>query len=265
MESLSDYITLIKSIRPSKRLGQNFLINRDIARNEAMYGAGKTVLEVGPGLGMLTEELCAVAKRVIAVEKDRDLFSVLATEMSGKNLKLISGDFFDVKDNELKDCDIMISNIPYGISSKIAMWLVEQRMPALLCLQKEFVDHMTAEPGEKSYSKLSVFTSLCLDVSIIRKVPAANFYPKPAVDSSIIFLRPKKTKVTQRELQLITLLMEHKKKKIRNAIHDSAKALGISKDSALALSEKVTCKDERAFQIGPEHLLEAAKQMEGLL
>ena len=133
-------------LRPRKELGQSFLTNRSVAVMEAEHAHGKRVLELGPGYGILTRELCRYADRVVAVELDKDLFRMLKHEMAYENLKLISGDFFEVAEGELelKTTDIMISNVPYSLSSRIIEFLVEHRMQAVLCLQKEFVEHMLA-------------------------------------------------------------------------------------------------------------------------
>lgn len=266
MEKISGYVAAIRRIRPSKRLGQNFLINKEIAKKEALYGSEKVVLEVGPGLGILTKELCAVAKKVIAIEKDSALFSMLQNEeIAGIKPVLVNKDFLDVPGGDLKECEIMISNIPYAISSKVVMFLVQHRMPALLCLQKEFVDRMMANPGNREYSRLSVFASLNFTISIMMKVSASNFYPIPKVDSSIVFLRPKKAAISKTELKLLALIMEHKKKKLSNAVRDSHKALGLSKQRVMEISGKISSRESRPFQMDPHELLKAARELEKLM
>jgi len=124
--------------RPKKSLGQSFLINEHYAEIEAAHAAGKTVLEIGAGSGMLTGKLCEVAKKVIAVEIDATLYNELKRRIKADNLKLINGDFFSIsaEDLELKHIDIVIANIPYSLSSKTIEFLSENNLQAVLCLQK---------------------------------------------------------------------------------------------------------------------------------
>ncbi|MCW6159850.1 MAG: 16S rRNA (adenine(1518)-N(6)/adenine(1519)-N(6))-dimethyltransferase RsmA [Candidatus Micrarchaeales archaeon] len=257
----SDYRELIRSMRISKKLGQNFLINKRVAKTEANFGMDRKVIEMGPGLGILTRELCKVAKSVLAVEKDHALYDYLSGELKGRNLELINDDFFKVPARRLSGFDIMIANIPYNLSSKTLMWLGEKGMPAVLCLQKEFVDHMLAKPDSKDYSRLSVMCALQFTVTPVIDVPANDFYPEPRVSSSVVFLRPKKTKVGRAVLGIITLIMEHKKKKVRNAVLDSEKMLGLTKERAERVLDSLPHSDMRAFQLSPEELLGIARHI----
>jgi len=258
----NEYIQIAKSIRPSKRLGQSFLINEEIARKEAAYGVGKRVLELGPGLGILTKELCKVAKSVTAVEKDSRVYMMLNGMLDcGDRIKLINDDFFNISFEELSNNDIMISNVPYNLSSKVIAWLSKARMPALLCLQKEFVEHMLAHSNTRKYSKLSVLSELEFSIYKIMDVKAGNFYPMPKVDSSIVFIKPKSHAVKGGVSGTIGLLMNHKKKKLRNAIIDSRSALGITEEEASSIADSVAHSSERVFKISPEKLEEIADEI----
>ena len=259
-----DYKILIKEMHPSKKMGQNFLVNDAVARTEANFGLDRRVLELGPGLGILTRELCWVAKAVVAVEKDPSLCEFLHENMRSKKLKVINSDFFKVDGKEL-DADIMISNIPYNLSSKILGWLGSKQMPAVLCLQKEFVEHMLAKPSQNNYSKLSVFSSLQFSMTYIMDVHANDFYPMPKVNSALVYLRPKKLRISKRSYEVLALLMMHKKKKVRNALIDSSKMLGIEKHSLSGLAEKSSYKDKRPFQMDSEELLAASNEISKLL
>ncbi len=259
-----DYKKTINAISPYKRLGQNFLVNRNIAKSEANFGIGRSVLELGPGLGMLTRELCRVAKHVTAVERDKRLYEILSGSISSKKLELINADFFSVSGSKLR-ADIMISNIPYNLSSKTVGWLGQVQMPAVLCLQKEFAEHMVAGPPERSYSRLSVFCALQFKVTYIMDVPSNDFYPEPDVGSSLVYLKPKGLKITERSYELLSLLMMHKKKKLRNALIDSAKLLGIEKGDAQKISSAIANGEKRPFQLTPEELLESSNQIAKML
>ena len=248
--------------RPKKKLGQVFLVNEHIAEIEAAHAEGKNVIEIGPGRGILTKKLCEKAKLVIAVEKDRELYSILAATTRLKNLKLINADFFKAGDDLLKEIriDIMISNVPYNLSSKTIDFLIGNRLQAVLCLQKEFVQHMLAEPNTSNYSRLSVMSHLCMRVTKIMDVKRGNFNPVPKVDSSIIYLKPLKVEISEEESDMINLLMQHKKKTLRNAFIDSRHSLGIAKEDAISLSERLEKKEERPFSMSPEAMLDAARE-----
>ncbi len=245
--------------RPKKSLGQNFLVNRKIAEAEAAHAAGKIVLELGAGYGTLTSELCKKAKKVVAVEKDEGLFDTLKAELSAKNLKLIKGDFFDVESEiEKEHVDIMIANIPYNLSSRVIGWLEQHSLPAVLCLQKEFVEHMTAKPDTSKYSKLSVIAALEFRIVKIMDVSKGNFNPVPKVDSAIVLIEPSGRKVSEEENRLISMLMQHKKKKLRNAIYDSRKELGLSDEMARSIAEATEHNADRVFKLEPAVLLKIA-------
>jgi 16S rRNA (adenine1518-N6/adenine1519-N6)-dimethyltransferase len=262
---MSQYRTLVKRIISRKSLGQNFLISKDIASMEANYAKEMNVIELGPGPGILTNELCNVAKKVISIEKDSRFIEILNDSIKAKNFKLIEGDFFSTQIKPLGKIDIMVSNIPYNLSSKVIYWLCANNIPALICIQKEFAEHMLAKPGTKEYSKLSVMSSLMFKVYNIKEVSRANFYPVPRVDSRIIYLIPKKIDIDKRTTELISLIMNHKKKTLRNAVVDSSSEIGIEKEQARKISLSLHEKDSRPFQLEPEKILEAAMQLKKLL
>lgn len=249
------YKNIIKSIGFNKRLGQNFLLDDDVAKAEAVHVSGKRVLELGPGLGMLTKRLCEEADSVTAIEIDKKLYEFLLANLSCKNLKIINADFFDVAEGEFKKADIIASNVPYQISSKLLLWLSKKGIPAVLCLQKEFVNRMMAQPDTKEYSRLSVFCGLQFKISEIIDVPASSFFPSPKVDSKVVYLKPKKTDISEKSAAIISLIMEHKNKKLRNAIQDSSSMLGFGKAEARKLADSFSECDSRVFTLQPQELL----------
>ncbi len=254
-------------MRSRRSLGQVFLVNDKVASIEAAHATGKTVLEIGPGQGILTRALCSEAKKVIAVEKDFSLYTILKHERIAKNLVLINKDFLDITDSEigLGKIDIVISNIPYYLSSSVIGWLAEKNMQAVLCLQKEFVEHMLAEPDTPSYSKLSVFTSLLFRVTKIISVPKGSFRPIPKVDSVVIYMKPTRKPLGKEESRLMGLIMQHKKKTVRNAIIDSRAQLGIDKEAASALADKAPYSDQRVFKLTPDRILEIADGLRAMM
>jgi 16S rRNA (adenine1518-N6/adenine1519-N6)-dimethyltransferase len=251
-------------LKPIRSLGQNFLINEAVAKIEAEYAEGKNVLELGPGYGILTRELCARAKRVVAVEIDRNLFAMLKHNMQQeKNLKVIGKDFFKASDEELElsDTDIMIANVPYKLSSKVVGFLLDHGLQAVLCLQKEFVDHMIAEPGSRNYSKLSVMFSLCFSHTRLIPVLRGSFRPSPKVDSVVIYMKPKGAKPGGDEMRIIDALMQHKKKMLKNAIMDSRRHFAIPEADLSAIADTIPEREERLFKLPPERILEIARTL----
>ncbi len=249
--------------RKTHMMGQVFLVSPHIAEIEAAHAIGKNVLEIGPGQGILTRALLRNARLVVGVEKDRGLYSALKMSIASKKLKLLHMDFFDATDEELQlgKVDIVISNVPYSLSSRIIGWLAEKRMQAVLCLQKEFVDHMLAEPDTREYSNISVTTALCFRVTKIMEVGRNNFRPVPLVDSSIIYMKPLHGMPGREELKIIAAMMQHKKKTVRNALIDSSWSLGIEKGEMVKIADAVRNNGGRVFKLAPSELLELSREV----
>jgi 16S rRNA (adenine1518-N6/adenine1519-N6)-dimethyltransferase len=189
-------------IRPSKALGQNFLIDGNILRiliEQADLRGDETVLEIGPGLGVVTVELVARAKRVVAIEKDRRLCQYLRDHVNG--MELIEGDA--VKVLEQPDFHVampykVVSNLPYSISTPILERLVErtdQPRAMVLTLQREVANRLAATPRHKDYGALTVFTQLWYHVTIAHIISPGCFYPAPHVDSAIVVLERRDPRV----------------------------------------------------------------------
>ncbi|MCL5412485.1 MAG: 16S rRNA (adenine(1518)-N(6)/adenine(1519)-N(6))-dimethyltransferase RsmA [Candidatus Marsarchaeota archaeon] len=244
--------------RASKRLGQNFLVDDSVARREASYAAGKRAVELGPGTGALTARLCEVASSVVAVEKDQRLCEALRSSMSDPKLRLVCGDFFKTEYAELGEPEIMVSNIPYNMSSKTIDWLAAHRMEAVICAQKEFAERMLAGPGTGEYSKLSVITALQFSVEKLMDVPAGAFRPVPKVDSIVLRMTPLSGSLDRKYIVVIGALMSHKNRKVRNAIEDSASPLGLSKASARRLGDEAPHSGMRLFELAPAEILKIA-------
>ncbi len=255
----AQYRGVIDSIGARKRLGQNFLIKRHVAVAEADYCRGKDVIELGAGLGVLTEELCRVARRVTSVEVDMRLYRFLVSGLKCGNCTILNDDFFSMK--KYPHADMMASNVPYSLSSRTLMWLAGKRMPAVLCLQREFAERMVAEPGSGGYSRLSVFCSLQFEVELGMRVPANSFYPVPKVDSMVVVMKPKRAMANASELNIISLMMEHKSKKVRNAIEDSSRYLKLSKDKARRIADSLEHSSERVEKLWPDELVAVAREL----
>ncbi len=184
------------NLRPSKALGQHFLVDGnilDIIVREADVRPDETVIEIGPGLGALTGRLVDRAARVIAVEKDRRLAEHIRRKFP--EVELIVGDAVEV---ELPACDKVVANLPYSISTPILERFVEgepkpRRM--VLTLQREVALRLAAAPGHKEYGALTLFTQLGYHVTIVHVVSTHCFFPEPKVDSAIVALDRREPRV----------------------------------------------------------------------
>ncbi len=205
-------------------MGQCFLEDRNILALEARLAEpeGKTVLEIGPGDGRLTDAVLALRPRkVIAVEKD-PRFAALLKEKYGsrKDVEVAEADFLDFEPQE--GFDVVVGNIPYYISSDIVFRLAPMRFErAVLMVQKEFAQKMAARPGEKNYGRLSVTSQLAFGIRLERTVLRHLFRPVPEVDSAIIVLSPTGARLSPRQENVIRWLFQHKNKTVRNALLDS--------------------------------------------
>lgn len=185
----------------SKSLGQNFLIDYNIIE-KIIQGSNITkeinVIEVGPGIGSLTQGLSEAAKKVVAVEIDKKLIPMLADTLKGyENTKVINEDILKIDLHQLireefDGGDIkVIGNLPYYITTPIIMRFLEEKVPIqsiTIMIQKEVADRMNAKPGKKDYGALSVAVQYYCTTEIITIVPPSVFIPQPKVDSSVIKL-----------------------------------------------------------------------------
>lgn len=205
-------------VSPSKGMGQNFLIDDRVAERQVEFAhlsRDDTVLEVGPGLGVLTHRLAEKAGKVVAIEMDRRLAAYLRTSLP-ENVELIEGDALAV---EFPPFDKFVSNLPYSISSPIIFKLLDHGFErAVVMLQKEFADRMVARPDTDDYSRLSVNVYYRAECRILEKVPRSRFWPAPKVDSAVVELvpRPSPFKVDDERLffRLVEVLFQSRRKKI---------------------------------------------------
>lgn len=205
------YILRAKKFRAKKRLGQNFLINPDVIEKIlSNLSNDDTILEIGPGLGFVTEKLVQRTKKVVAVELDDDAIKILEKNLSGHdNFSLIHNDILKVnlkeifKDEYEKGIKVkVVANIPYYITSPIIAHLLgeideinnENRgmiSEIILMVQYEVAKRLVAnqESPNKEYGMLSILSNFWADSSIVMKVGARSFYPSPKVDSAIVKIR----------------------------------------------------------------------------
>ena len=189
------YICKRFDIKMSKKLGQNFLIKRGIV-DEIVHAAeltvGEPVLEVGPGIGTLTQGLAQSGADVTAIELDRRLLEVLDTTLASyDNVRIIHGDVLklDVPTIMNHKPFKVVAILPYYITTPIIMSLLESKLPIerlVVMVQKEVALRMIAKPGTKDYGALSVAVQYYTEPDIVLDVPPKSFLPAPAVTSSVI-------------------------------------------------------------------------------
>ena len=226
-----------------KNLGQHWLV--DVASLEAMVRAGEVssgdeVLEVGPGLGALTELLLEAGANVTAVEFDKRLIEGLKGRF-GNKLSLKEGDILQFDLSNMKPGYKVVANIPYYLTSKLLRNLLEaDNQPSLIALlvQKEVAERIAASPGNMSI--LGVSAQFYADVELKELVPAEFFEPPPKVDSQIIQLKPRKAKLFDvDEKKFFTLVKNgfgEKRKKLANSL---AGGMGITKEQSRELVQSV--------------------------
>ena len=233
-----------------KKFGQNFLIDASVVE-EIIDAAGiseeDTVLEIGPGIGTMTQYLAERAGRVIAVEIDRALIPILEDTLSAyDNVRVINEDILKVDLNRLSEEENggrpikVVANLPYYITTPIIMALLEKEVPLesiTIMVQKEVAERMKTGPGSKDYGALSLAVQYYAEPVIVTEVPPHCFMPRPGVSSMVIRLdRYKEPPVTPKDpdkmFKLIRASFNHRRKTLSN---------GLSTDPSLGLSrEKVT-------------------------
>ncbi len=250
-------------MKPSAKLSQNFLTDNRIISMEismASISADDVVLDIGAGLGLLTEALSKKARKVVAVELDKRLFSYLKTRfVKNKKIEVVNGDILDIVGSI--EFDKVVANIPYAVSSPLTFALLsKKRMKfAVICYQKEFAERMAAKPGEKEYSRLSVMVDYLAGVELLADVGKGSFFPRPKVDSAIVRITPRREKpyhVTDEAAFYKTaeLLFQHKKQTVRNALLHSAKRLGLLKETVKSMGLKSGLGSRRVFTLTGEEI-----------
>lgn len=189
-------------LRMSKKLGQNFLIDASIVQgivDAAEIEEGDRVLEIGPGIGTLTQGLAEAGADVTAVELDKKLPAVLAETLKGyDNVRIVPGDILKVNIPEIMgDAPFKVAaNLPYYITTPILMALLERHLPIthmVTMVQKEVALRMVAKPGGKDYGALSVAVQYYTEPEIVLDVPPRSFIPAPEVDSVVIACKVRET------------------------------------------------------------------------
>jgi len=262
-------------VHPSKALGQSFLIDRnilDILIGAADLSSGDQVLEVGPGLGVVTERLLDCAGRVVAVEKDRRMFSYLEKSLGGREgLELVCGDALDVDLEGLLESGVnkVVSNLPYSSGTRMILNLVQARRPPALVVvtvQLEVAGRLAAAAGDKNRGIPGTWAELAYGVEVIKTVSRTCFWPRPEVVSAVVRLRrndrPLPEHGTRETFYRLTKhAFSHRRKQLVSILKNAPKGLRMSPEESCGILEKAGAGVRaRPGDLDIDHWLEFARQ-----
>ena len=191
-------------IRPIKKRGQNFLVDKNIAEKVVSHAhilPNDIVIEIGPGPGSLTYFLTQTNARIFSFEIDNNLFNILNNSLINEsNTQIINKDILEIDFNDYADQNgntVLIGSIPYSITTPILLKFLENCSlfkRAVFIIQKEVAERLCAEPGSRDYGIFSIYCKTYLKSAIVQTIPSHCFFPKPKIDSATIELIPIKDK-----------------------------------------------------------------------
>lgn len=229
-------------LRAVKGLGQNFLIDADTVQRiveAAEICAGEEVLEIGPGIGTLTQGLLEAGAKVTAVELDKKLPTVLKETLAGyENFKLVEGDILEINIKELMPQNFkVVANLPYYITTQILLTFLEKKLPVtkiVTMVQREVAERMTAAPGSKIYGALSVAVQFRAEPRIAFEVPPECFLPPPEVTSAVVVCDVRKPPFEVRDEDFFIKVVRSAFAQRRKTLINSLTGAGFSKEKILA-------------------------------
>ena len=209
---------------PSKKMGQNFLINGSalqFIKNSIAPEKSKTYVEVGPGFMFLTELVAKNAREIIAIEKDRR-FAEYYKEIKNTNIKIVFEDVLEV-DFDAFEAEELFGNIPYNITTDLIVKITRSKKikRSILLLQKEFAKRLLSDPNTKEYGAITVFVDFFFEKQFLKTFPPHFFYPKPKVSSSLIELKERTIKEdtdTEFFFKIVRAAFSKRRKQIANSL-----------------------------------------------
>jgi len=254
------------SHRPSKRLGQNFLLDQSIAFeivSSIQPSETDIVLEPGPGHGTLTRLLQAKAGKVLAIEKDPVLVRELRETFKDRsNVVIVEGDILKI--SPLPDFNKIVSTPPYFLSSKLALFLSRSKFDvAGIVFQKEFGERLLAEPGTREYGRLTVSVRRRLNIERIRGIPRRSFQPRPKVDSILLRLTLQESLRKLNEPlfeEVVRGVFTQRRRLLRGALlHFLTKKLG--RETGRRIMTEIAFPDARVYQLSIAQLEDLSVQL----
>ncbi|MHC1591982.1 MAG: 16S rRNA (adenine(1518)-N(6)/adenine(1519)-N(6))-dimethyltransferase RsmA [Candidatus Helarchaeales archaeon] len=260
----SETISLLKRyhVRPRKGYSQNFLINPKLIEWHVEFaGLEKEdeVVEIGPGLGFLTEAIARKVKRVISIEIDKRMIRILKDRLSWlDNLEIIESDILKLP-TEIFDDKKIISNTPYGISSPLLFKVFKSRYKlGLFTFQEEFARRLAARPGDLSYGRLSASAARFAEVKILKNISRRWFYPKPKVNSILLLIKPCERPPSTIPSSFFDIflrdLFSYKNKNLRNALKFMLKRWNVEKEEIKAILSDLASWNKVVKDLSPEEL-----------
>ena len=260
MSLLGETLHLIRKyrIRPKKRMGQSFCVDAELLKRMVRYSSVSgedEVLEVGAGLGFLTEFLSETAKRVFAVEADPQLIKVLEDRFKERSNIVIIKE--DVLKTELPRFDKVVANPPYSISSPLIFKLLERDFKnATLTLQEDFAYRLVAQKGDSNYGRLTVMAYLKAETRILEHVPSTVFHPPPRVASAVVQIVPRKAPFEVLDEKnfsdLVRDLFTQRRKKLKNALQTYVRRRRVEREEEKALIERMPYLEARVYTLAAE-------------
>lgn len=244
-------------VRPRKGLGQHFLVDGRVATRHVAHArvtSSDVVLEIGPGLGMLTRPLAERARRVVAIEADRRLAAYLRRELP--DVDVIEGDALEVP---WPSFDVVASNLPYQLSSPLTFRLLDHPFDrAVLMYQWEFAKRMVAAPGSRDYSRLSVSVYRRAGCAILERVPRSAFVPQPRVNSALVRIEPRPVPFPISDPSLydavVDALFEHRRKTVENGLRLGWQSFANSPQALEAMLPSLPFRGRRVEDLRPEDI-----------
>lgn len=226
--SISHVKEVLKDQKAKKKFGQNFLIDANTVDRIAANACESDVrtIEIGPGLGALTEMLLKYSKDVDAYEIDRDMVAILEETFDDERLKIIPGDFLDADLSVYEEKVNVCANLPYYVTTPILFKLFESTLDIgkiTVMVQKEVGERLGAKPGSEDYSALSVEVQYLYDVKLEMNISRFVFYPMPNVDSAVISFTPKRERDREFEekfFELVKNCFRMRRKTLYNNLKD---------------------------------------------
>jgi 16S rRNA (adenine1518-N6/adenine1519-N6)-dimethyltransferase len=211
------------NLHPKKRLGQNFLIDESVLKriiNAADISKEDVVLEIGTGLGVLTQALAQKAKHVITLDPDKDMILIAKQVLAGyKNIDFVAADFLDWE--PAGHFNKVVANVPYYITSPIIEKILsfkDKSELAVLTVQKEVAERLAASPGSKAFGSFTVFVQNRAKVKIDFFISKKSFYPSPDVDSAILVLKPYGKLLYNMDEKIVRAAFSQRRKMIRSSL-----------------------------------------------
>lgn len=283
MKRLSDIGTIKEILSKhgftfSKALGQNFLVNPSVCpRMAELSGAGRGVgvIEVGPGIGVLTNELCGLADKVVAIELDKRLLPVLDETLEEyDNIKVVNADVLELDlhrliAEEFQGIEVVVcANLPYYITSPVIMKLLEDRLPissVTVMVQKEAAQRICAKVGSRESGAVTVSVNYYAEPELLFGVSAGSFMPAPKVDSAVLRLKIRKEPPVKTDeaafFKVIKAAFSQRRKVLSNSL---SAGLGLDKATISdMLANANVAANARAEQLSLEDFAAIANQING--